>query len=157
MLHSNHFDKFVLISDGCITFSFASSQLPVLEAGLTKTYQIPGLPGRLVICDAGKNIYGSPYHIREPLCSELNISVMDFLQCSRTWKSKLLALTVSTIPWTISTLKVARCENLSDSNTLLSISAVYLPAGWESGPKISHWDPGSSSCTASKSHPMGIS
>ena len=74
-------------------------QAPAVAAGSVKVYQIRDLPGRLMPCDPAKNIYGSMYHVREPQSMELGLSVPDFFQCSRTWKTKLLSLLASTLCW----------------------------------------------------------
>uniref|UniRef100_A0A1D1ZXM2 Cupin-like domain-containing protein n=1 Tax=Auxenochlorella protothecoides TaxID=3075 RepID=A0A1D1ZXM2_AUXPR len=55
-------------------------------------YSLGTSPGRLLVCDAEKNIYGSHYHIREPESSTIKLTAAEFVQCARKWKSKLLVL-----------------------------------------------------------------
>lgn len=62
-------------------------------------YSLGTSPGRLLVCDAEKNIYGSHYHIREPESSTIKLTAAEFVQCARKWKSKLLVLEVSLVHW----------------------------------------------------------
>lgn len=54
---------------------------------------------RFIECEDAKNIYGGIYHVREPKTQRLQMSLPDFVQCSRQWRARRLYLRTSVMQY----------------------------------------------------------